>query len=226
MQNNQSKQVGDVLNSIGWFVPPYVGVGLLETVTNKITNTQPQFTENDLEKVLGFIYTPDRLASMVVSRYAEMPVVDLYRETIAEAISAHFSGLRHVAVGGLIPVVEGVGRELARQRMTEEPSLYEGLAASALLAAFLEAETISNPFDLAPDESSRHLLAAVLMNGGQEIQPEQVEDAFHSLRHSRLERRQRELQRSMAEAELRNDTATVQELMTEKMALDRALREG
>ena len=108
MQNNQSKQVGDVLNSIGWFVPPYVGVGLLETVTNKITNTQPQFTENDLEKVLGFIYTPDRLASMVVSRYAEMPVVDLYRETIAEAISAHFSGLRHVAVGGLIPVVEGV----------------------------------------------------------------------------------------------------------------------
>jgi DNA primase len=117
-------------------------------------------------------------------------------------------------------------RELTRQRMTEEPSLYEGLAASALLAAFLEAETISNPFDLAPDESSRHLLAAVLMNGGQEIQPEQVEDAFHSLRHSRLERRQRELQRSMAEAELRNDTATVQELMTEKMALDRALREG
>jgi hypothetical protein len=29
---------------------------------------------------------------------------------------AHFSGLRHVAVGGLIPVVEGIGRELARQR--------------------------------------------------------------------------------------------------------------
>ena len=117
-------------------------------------------------------------------------------------------------------------RELTRQRMTEEPSLYEGLAASALLAAFLEAETISNPCDLAPDESSRHLLAAVLMNGSQEIQPEQVEDAFHSLRHSRLERRQRELQRSMAEAELRNDTAAVQELMTEKMALDRVLREG
>ncbi|MHB1938416.1 MAG: DNA primase [Acidobacteriaceae bacterium] len=117
-------------------------------------------------------------------------------------------------------------RELARQRMTEEPSLYEGLAASALLAAFLEAETISNPFDLAPDEASRHLLAAVLMNGSQEIQPEQVEDAFHSLRHSRLERRQRELRRSLAEAELRNDSATVRELMTEKMALDRVLREG
>ena len=117
-------------------------------------------------------------------------------------------------------------REHARQLMSEEPSLYEGLAASTLLAAFAAAETISNPFDLAADEASRHLLAAVLMNGGQEIQPEQVEDAFHSLRHSRLERRQRELRRSLAEAELRNDSATVQELMTEKMALDRALREG
>lgn len=117
-------------------------------------------------------------------------------------------------------------RELVRQRMTEEPALYEGLAASVLLAAFVTAETISNPFDLAPDEPSRHSLASALMNSGQKIQPEQVEDAFHSLRHSWLERRQRELRRSLAEAELRNDNATVQELMAEKIALDRVLRDG
>lgn len=116
MQKNQLKQIGDVLNSIGWFVPPYVGVGLLETVAHTVTSAQQPFTQGNLEKVLGFIYTPDRLASMVVSRYSQMPVVDLYQETIAEAISAHFSGLRHIAVGGLIPVVEGVGRELSRQR--------------------------------------------------------------------------------------------------------------
>jgi hypothetical protein len=77
---------------------------------------QGQFTESDLESVLGHIYGPDRLASMVVSRYSQMPVVELYQETIAEAISAHFAGLRHIAVGGLMPVVEGIGRELARQR--------------------------------------------------------------------------------------------------------------
>ena len=64
------------------------------------------------------------------------------------------------------------------------------------------------------------------MNGNQEIQPEQVEDAFHSLRHSRLEQRQRELRRSLAEAELRNDAAAVRELMAEKIALDKLLREG
>ena len=53
-----------------------------------------------------------------------------------------------------------------------------------------------------------------------------MENAFHSLRHSRLEQRQRELRRLLAEAELRNDTAAVQNLMAEKIALDRKLREG
>lgn len=116
-------------------------------------------------------------------------------------------------------------RELARQRLADEPALSEGLVASSLLAAFVAAETISNPFDLAPDEASRHLLAAALMQNAQEILPEQIEEAFHSLHHSRLERRQRELRRLLAEAEVRGDTTTVQELMTEKIALDRALRE-
>ena len=108
--------VADVLKSVGWFVPPCVSVGLLETVAQRITQAQGQFTENDLERILAFIYTPTRLSSMVVVRYPQIPVVSLYQETIAEAISTHFAGLRHVAVGGLIPVVEGIGRELARQR--------------------------------------------------------------------------------------------------------------
>ena len=117
-------------------------------------------------------------------------------------------------------------RQLARERLTAEPALYEGLPSAALLRSCVEAETISNPFDLAPDEATRHLMAAALLHQSQEIQPEQVENAFHSLRHSRLERRQRELRRLLAEAEARGDRTTVEELMTEKMALDRALREG
>lgn len=116
MQRNSSQAVADVLKGVGWFVPPYVSEGLLETVAKAITQSSGKFTEDDLERVLAFIYTPDRLSSMVVSRYPKTPVVDMYRQTIAEAIWAHFSGLRHVAVGGLIPVVEGIGRELARQR--------------------------------------------------------------------------------------------------------------
>jgi hypothetical protein len=67
---------------VGWFVPPYVSVGLLETIAHRITQAQGNFTEDDLERVLGFIYTPDRLSSMVVSRYPQIPVVDLYQKTL------------------------------------------------------------------------------------------------------------------------------------------------
>lgn len=116
MQTKQLKQAADVLNTVGWFVPPYVGVGLIETVAHGIMSAQGQFTEDDLETILASIYSPDRLAAMVINRYHRMPVIELYQETISEAIAAHFSGFRHVAVGGLIPAVEGIGRELARQR--------------------------------------------------------------------------------------------------------------
>ena len=116
MRRNSLQPVADVLKSVGWFVPPYVSVGLLETIAHAITQAQGNFNEENLERVLGFIYTPDRLSSMALYRYPNVPVVDLYERTISEAIWAHYSGLRHVAVGGLIPVVEGIGREMARQR--------------------------------------------------------------------------------------------------------------
>lgn len=53
---------------------------------------------------------------MVLNRYPNVPIVSEYKESIAEAVSAHFLGLGHVAVAGLIPVVEGIGRRLYEQR--------------------------------------------------------------------------------------------------------------
>lgn len=104
------------MSSIGWFLPPYVNPGPLEIVARQINDANGQFDEALIEKVLGFLYSPARQASMVLNRYPFIPVVDLYQRTISEAVAAHFSGLHHVAVGGLMPVVEGVGRELSRQR--------------------------------------------------------------------------------------------------------------
>jgi hypothetical protein len=104
------------MSSIGWFMPPYGNQGRLEIVSREINNANGQFDELEVERVLGFFYTPDRLASMAINMYAQIPIVDLYKGTIAESIAAHFSGLHHVAVAGLMPVVEGAGRELARTR--------------------------------------------------------------------------------------------------------------
>jgi DNA primase len=117
-------------------------------------------------------------------------------------------------------------RELARRTLAEEPTLYEELSTAPILAALAESELVLNPFDIVPDEASRHLLAGVLLPSSREIEPEDVLAAVDSLRRGRLELRQRELRHLLSEAEARRDSVTVGELMTEKLALDRALRES
>ncbi len=107
---HQRQQLRDVLNLVGWFTPPFVGIPLLETVALAITRSHGSFTQDQLQLALARVYDPDRLASMVLYKYPEMPIVREYREIIAESVAAHFLGLGHVAVGGLMPVVEGIGK--------------------------------------------------------------------------------------------------------------------
>jgi hypothetical protein len=104
------------LNSVGWFVPPYFSSGLLDTVALAIARWNGDFTQADLEGVLACVYDAERLASMVLNRYPQTPVITLFAQTISEAVMAHFLRLNHVAVGGLIPVVEGAGRRLVKER--------------------------------------------------------------------------------------------------------------
>jgi DNA primase len=54
---------------------------------------------------------------------------------------------------------------------------------------------------------------------------EQVEDALHTLAHRHLERRQRELRQLIAEADRRGDHDMLQKLTTEKLQIDRKLRD-
>lgn len=98
---------------MGWFMPPYVMVGFLHQVALTIDRKKGQFTQHDLEIWLALVYGPERLASMVLDRYPQTPIIELFKQTISESVQAHFSGLHHVAVGGLIPVIEGAGRRLA-----------------------------------------------------------------------------------------------------------------
>jgi hypothetical protein len=54
--NMQSRNLCDVqnrLNSVGWFVPPYVSSGLLDMVALTIARSNGNFAQDDLEGVLG-----------------------------------------------------------------------------------------------------------------------------------------------------------------------------
>ena len=97
-------------NDAGWFIPPYVSIGYLQEVVKDITSNG----NVDLESSLAYVYNETNLAALVTERYTEVPIVNEYLQIIRESIEAHFIGLDHIAVSGLIPVIEGVGRKFAK----------------------------------------------------------------------------------------------------------------
>jgi DNA primase len=102
--------------------------------------------------------------------------------------------------------------------------LHHGLATEPLIEALLNADlTGSDPLSLPLPEEGRRLLAATLMNEEEELTPELVEGAIEALRRRHLERRQRQIQVQITEAERRQDSTILSQLMREKLELDRSL---
>jgi len=97
-------------NRVGWFVPPYVSVGFLKTLAGTIRGNAKVFDQQQLQRFIAPLFSSQHLAAMVTERYPITPYVREYREIISEAIEAHFMGLDHVAVAGLMPVIEGAGK--------------------------------------------------------------------------------------------------------------------
>ena len=108
-------------NSVGWFIPPYVQLGFLEDVAKQINDNN--VCERTLAPYLAQIYSPEILAAMISERYHAVPYINEYHEIIAESVEAHFLGLNHIAVSGLMPVIEGAGRKLADSRSVSVTSI-------------------------------------------------------------------------------------------------------
>jgi hypothetical protein len=80
---------------------------------------------------------------------------------------------------------------------------------------------------LALSDADRSLLARIVMREGEPLNAELLDGALEALRHRRqLSQRERELMRSVVEAERSNDAAAVLRLKQEKLDLDRKLAEG
>jgi hypothetical protein len=56
-------------NSVGWFIPPYVTLGFLGALAKKINDNGKALDQQELEKILALIYSPENLAAMVTERY-------------------------------------------------------------------------------------------------------------------------------------------------------------
>ena len=54
--------------SVGWFIPPYMHLGILSQIAAKIQVAGKQYTQRDLQGALARLYEPEGLAAMVVHR--------------------------------------------------------------------------------------------------------------------------------------------------------------
>ena len=125
---------------------------------------------------------------------------------------------------------DGVDEEFDPARQAQfalgSERLHDGLATEGLLDALLQAdlaETGADPLSLGLSEADQRLLAATLMQEDEELTPELLEGAIEALRRRHLQRRQRQIQVQIAEAERRQDSAVLGQLLREKLELDRTL---
>jgi DNA primase len=103
--------------------------------------------------------------------------------------------------------------------------LHKGLRSEALINAVLAALAEGADLMTLPlADEDRALFLSVVMQEHEPLTAELLHGAIEALRRRRLEQRQRELRRLIAEAAQQNDSAALARLMQEKQEVDRALR--
>jgi len=116
-------------------------------------------------------------------------------------------------------------RTLAAGRLAENPEWFSGLGSAAVMEVLVNAPAPENPFEAAPDDVSRMLLASALQSAGEEeVSAAKVQGALETLRRGYLERRSRKIRVQMAEASRRGDSEMLMRLAQEKVRLDGELK--
>jgi DNA primase len=166
----------------------------------------------------------------------------LMRQELKQAAAARLESVRapaaeplteteRVVMRALMLPEDDPSRATAANLLMERPELLDGLAGAPLLESLAMNPVPANPLDAAPDDASRTLLAQALLDNDQGEAVDTVpferrlQDALQTLERRRMERRQRELRGQIAEAERRGDEPMLAQLMTERMQVDRRLRE-
>ena len=109
---------------------------------------------------------------------------------------------------------------LAATDVLSAEGLIDGLPSQTLL------EWLLSPMEGSTgSESDQRRLAQILMQESDEITQELVESAIEALRRRKMERRKRELNHNIAEAERKNDLGALAALLQEKVAIEKAMRE-
>jgi len=148
--------------------------------------------------------------------------------SIAEHRAEPLTETERILLRALVLAESDPARAIASTQVAEHPEWIADLITADLLDALAHSPAPSNPLDAAPTDELRVHLAKALEGApspGDPLLLAQVEGALKTLERRRLERRQRELRSQIAEADRRGDQEMLATMMSEKIAVDRALRE-
>jgi DNA primase len=156
-------------------------------------------------------------------------------ESVRAAAEVPLNKNEIVLIRALIQPPDDPARTFAVTQLTEHPEWQSGLTAEPLLELLSQSTLPDNPLDAAPDTNTRVQLARALRQAEDYEEQldaqtstrttllQQLETVFQELEIRYLERRQREVRSLIAEADRRADSDMLNNLVAEKLRIDRLL---
>lgn len=116
MNKEPAQWLGNAFKKVDWPIPAYLAMGFLGQLA-KAVHDAPQAHKLEIMRQ-GMVRAYDReyLAVMFLERYSNIVHVRDFVRQIDEAIKGYFSGYKYLSVTGLVPVLEGIIRKIAKQQ--------------------------------------------------------------------------------------------------------------
>jgi DNA primase len=137
---------------------------------------------------------------------------------------SNLSECERVLVRALAGPLESENFERAAAAMATQAEYFEGLGILTTLQE-LAGRKDADPLEAPEQPGARTLVAQLLMREREPVNAPELESALVTLERHFVEQRQRRIRSEIAEAERKGDLSGVTALMTERMELDRRLRE-
>jgi DNA primase len=150
-------------------------------------------------------------------------------ESVKAAQAKYGNDVECIVLRALVLPEASSARQVAADKLGQHPEWYQDLESAALIDVLVHAPAPDDPFEAAPDNVSRALLANALDIGAggaaaEAVTADQVESSLATLHGRYISRRQREVRVQMAEASRRGDNEMLLRLAQEKVRLDGELK--
>jgi DNA primase len=146
------------------------------------------------------------------------------RDAVAPMRAASCSEAERVLLRALASRLDDRIFSQAAKALAAYPECFASIGIAHMIEP-LRLRSTHDALDALEPGSGRAMLADILMKEHEALESHDLEAAVATLRHHHLQQKQRGVRAAIAEAERRGDQAQLLTLTSEKLALDRALRE-